>query len=1859
MAKSHLKAPLFALLFTVFALPATGHGKEKPRPGGPDPDEPFVFRTETARTQSAETASLVCHFALGGVHNAAFGAALVAKGLVGEGFNFTAWSTNLGLKACPPDLTLPPDLEFEPPGGACTQDVLRPALSGRASNVLGAQLAVRPDGGDWGPSSRPSVFSWNTDVVVTTTFDTPPANLGGGLRRFPVGLHKEAYRAENHATFWDYLYVPGLPFPKGAERVFGKNGAKAAELAFNVAVEAGLIAADLTLDLFAFADTPTGTINQQVREIAVLDVVPPRANVTRDTFTVEALELGGASILGITPEGQANGDLLRSGFTVTDNCDPEVELVGPNPPFWPIGETTRVRWTARDDGPNRQHVPNTTTIDQFVTVVDTLPPTVLAAPAKVVETQGDSATVVLEPPRVFDFGDADPTIELEGQAPPETLELPLGQNLLEWRATDDFGNTDADFQLINVKAAGTNRPPTARARGADALTFAPQEIILRGADPDDDPLDFRIEQFPPDGGFEAPLLPYFIEDFRGDFEARSTCDPNRPWGELANPDHVLITDEGLSYVVDCHANRSRIVVLDAERNVLAGREMERNSSLNNGLYFVPGQDILLYVGQDGPAGARFYLLDPVTLDTIRKYRAENVPSIYSGTFAFLVNEYNIMFLPDGLGNVRVLDLDEAEEAPATGEWILPEPFAQFEIDPGETAGGGFTVARDMVLTPDNEILVVAEGRVHKMSPTTRDATGAPVLGEMIGWIGACASGEGCDPERRASRGFSCITGVTCQTGDALYFGDGPGQFSQSFSASVDRRGTFYVADWGNSRVQRFTDDGVFGGEAVSVCPPEKRCFLLGDFGRPDAVAVNSRNLYVFDKDTDVIHVFETSVIEPIDDTSARVVYTANDGFQGTDAFTFSTSDGLDRSAAATVTIDVSRQFRAPLADRLRFTGREDEPLALRLSGQDPDGALDLPLDYQVLTPPSVGRLTGAPPNLTFRGPEHWYGKTEFTFRVSDGRDWSEPETVTLVVEPVNDAPVLEFVSVDTDDPATFAPDVTAGYPVTFQFRYTDVDDVDLHRFDVDWTARGGGDTQSDVVAPTEDNASPLMVSMPNTGEIVATWTYTEDFSTETVRACLSDNVVLSGEEKFDSTTTLQDCVEVDLVNLPRPELDVEVVSPRVVPGQYRGAIIRGRVTNRAPEAALTGTDGEEVELELRIDGQVFRDFAARLAPGESLEIAGAVNLPGMATGDSVTVEVSARGANGDVTAPSRTVREMVMGPPADIVVTASEGNESACALECARDAASCPPATEQPLCTLSDALDLAASQPRNESAPVIVLGPGTLLLDEAVTPLPVRGSLDLVGLGADRSTLSGTGRYPFFSVGSGVVRMRDLSLDAGTTDGIIKNQVGVVENGVIEVGAGARLSLERVSLTGHVGEALLRSHGELALDGVTLEGNRMERSLVESLDGGVEARNLTLLDNDLADSEVGGLIVNRGGAVVLSHLTASGNNTPVLRAGDGAGFTSLADSVLDGDGRPACHLDGGADLVLEGANAFSPDAGCGAGDIVLAPGHLAPARDAGGLTVRLPSPDGPLVDAARGACPATDTLGGTRPLDGNGDGEPACDLGAVERLPGELLSSVIFDGRAAGDGFYLVADGVNLSAAYFGYDSRGEVMWLLGSAPLTELQPALGGAFTLDLLESGRRGAFFAPQDPGADPLEPWGKVTLRYDDCDGGQAVLDGVHGSKVMALDPLVARGSCRGPDADGNGGPAPRLAEPNLSGVFFDARASGDGFYLVDDGRNVSLAYFGYTASGEPQWLIGSEARANLDPALGRQLVFALQRAGDRGAFDAPQDPGADPLDDWGTLRITFDGCRAARAVLTGGDGEKSMNLSALVATEECGL
>ena len=175
-----------------------------------------------------------------------------------------------------------------------------------------------------------------------------------------------------------------------------------------------------------------------------------------------------------------------------------------------------------------------------------------------------------------------------------------------------------------------------------------------------------------------------------------------------------------------------------------------------------------------------------------------------------------------------------------------------------------------------------------------------------------------------------------------------------------------------------------------------------------------------DIDGDVLSVASADTLSAnggtvVNNGNGTFTYTPATAFSGTDTFTYTVSDGNGGTAVGTVTITVIAADNPPVADPQSVTTAEEAPLAITLTGSDPEG---LPVTYSIATQPLNGVLTGTAPNVTYTPNLDFNGTDSFTFTVNDGVFDSAPGTVTITVTPVNDAPVA------VDDTATVPEDGT-------------------------------------------------------------------------------------------------------------------------------------------------------------------------------------------------------------------------------------------------------------------------------------------------------------------------------------------------------------------------------------------------------------------------------------------------------------------------------------------------------------------------------------------------------------------------------------------------------------------------------------------------------------------------------------------------------------------------------------------------------------------------------------------------------------------------------------------------------------------
>jgi len=154
-------------------------------------------------------------------------------------------------------------------------------------------------------------------------------------------------------------------------------------------------------------------------------------------------------------------------------------------------------------------------------------------------------------------------------------------------------------------------------------------------------------------------------------------------------------------------------------------------------------------------------------------------------------------------------------------------------------------------------------------------------------------------------------------------------------------------------------------------------------------------------------------------------YTPDPDFNGADSFTYAANDGEDDSNVATVTITIAPLNDAPLAEDDAYSVDEDNTLTVPAPGvldNDSDADGDA-LTASPVTRPSNGALTlNADGSFEYTPDPDFNGADSFTYKANDGVADSNEATVTITVNPVNDAPVAVDDAYSTDEGETLTVD---------------------------------------------------------------------------------------------------------------------------------------------------------------------------------------------------------------------------------------------------------------------------------------------------------------------------------------------------------------------------------------------------------------------------------------------------------------------------------------------------------------------------------------------------------------------------------------------------------------------------------------------------------------------------------------------------------------------------------------------------------------------------------------------------------------------------------------------------------------------
>src|SRR6185369_11816984 len=155
-------------------------------------------------------------------------------------------------------------------------------------------------------------------------------------------------------------------------------------------------------------------------------------------------------------------------------------------------------------------------------------------------------------------------------------------------------------------------------------------------------------------------------------------------------------------------------------------------------------------------------------------------------------------------------------------------------------------------------------------------------------------------------------------------------------------------------------------------------------------------------------------------------YTPAAGYGGPDSFTYHASDGTLSSNIVTVSLTVND--RAPVANADSYTTNEDTPLVVAASGvlaNDTDPDTGDTLTAVINASVTHGTLTlNANGSFTYTPAANYNGADSFTYHANDGALDSPPATVTITIAPVNDPPTFT-----STPPTTAADDATYVYAI--------------------------------------------------------------------------------------------------------------------------------------------------------------------------------------------------------------------------------------------------------------------------------------------------------------------------------------------------------------------------------------------------------------------------------------------------------------------------------------------------------------------------------------------------------------------------------------------------------------------------------------------------------------------------------------------------------------------------------------------------------------------------------------------------------------------------------------------------------------
>ena len=167
-----------------------------------------------------------------------------------------------------------------------------------------------------------------------------------------------------------------------------------------------------------------------------------------------------------------------------------------------------------------------------------------------------------------------------------------------------------------------------------------------------------------------------------------------------------------------------------------------------------------------------------------------------------------------------------------------------------------------------------------------------------------------------------------------------------------------------------------------------------------------------DGDKLTYHLVEEPINGTLSGKAPSLTYSPKPNFNGSDELTFKVSDGRKESQPAKILFEIEAVNDNPWANPVEINATEDDFVLIDFQYGDPDGDS---LSLTITQEPTHGFLWEESGQWLYIPDNHYNGSDSLHFEVSDGGLKSEETKITIQLEPANDAPVANDLSIATDE----------------------------------------------------------------------------------------------------------------------------------------------------------------------------------------------------------------------------------------------------------------------------------------------------------------------------------------------------------------------------------------------------------------------------------------------------------------------------------------------------------------------------------------------------------------------------------------------------------------------------------------------------------------------------------------------------------------------------------------------------------------------------------------------------------------------------------------------------------------------------